>query len=239
MADRSGDSYRPVPGPAPGLQGTGQIADDLYLIAHHEVTGKPYLPPRALGAALAGGLLAELVDGDSPAVTLHRGHLVPVGAAYGDPAAWYPRPDEPVSRHVVELIIAQSAPRPVRDWLLFLGRNAAAEVAGRLERSGYLTRPARRIPGRSRRLVPVDRDWAYCALLRARAALDSARMPTGYAVLLAGLAFASGLGFRFANLTVGPTRSSDDGIRMLSPPLRELIAHVQATVDSAPLSQRK
>jgi hypothetical protein len=98
MAYHSSDSHRPVPGPAPGLNGTGQVADDLYLIAHHEVTGKPYPPPRVLGVGLAGGLLAELMDGDSPAVTLHRGYLVPVGATYGDPGARYPRLDVPVSR---------------------------------------------------------------------------------------------------------------------------------------------
>jgi hypothetical protein len=31
--------------PAPRLAGTGQLADDLYLIAHHERTGKPLLGP--------------------------------------------------------------------------------------------------------------------------------------------------------------------------------------------------
>jgi hypothetical protein len=43
------------------LSGTGRLADDLYLMAHHEVTGKPYLQPRAAGLGLAGALLAELM----------------------------------------------------------------------------------------------------------------------------------------------------------------------------------
>lgn len=30
-----------------GLGGTGRLADDLYLLAHHETTGKPHLQPRA------------------------------------------------------------------------------------------------------------------------------------------------------------------------------------------------
>jgi len=46
-----------------GLSGIGQVADDLYLMAHHEVTGKPFVQPRALGAGLAGALLAELMLG--------------------------------------------------------------------------------------------------------------------------------------------------------------------------------
>ena len=48
-----------------GLSGTGRLADDLYLMAHHEVTGKPFVQPRALGTGLAGGLLAELMLGAS------------------------------------------------------------------------------------------------------------------------------------------------------------------------------
>jgi Golgi phosphoprotein 3 (GPP34) len=240
MAYYSRDIYRSVLEPANSrLAGTGQVADELYLIAHHEVTGKPYLPPRALGAGLAGGLLAELMDAGTPMVTLRRGYLVPVRAASGAPAARHARIDEPVLRNVLELIIAEPAPRPPRDWLLFLGQSAATEVAWRLERAGYLTRPASRIPGRSRRPVPGDRDWAYSALLRAHSALHKARPPTPYAALLAGLTLACGLGFRFANLTDAPARSPGEAIRMLSPPLRELITHVQATADSALLSQRK
>ena len=43
------------------LNGTGRLADDLYLVAHHELTGRPHLQPRAAGLGLAGGLLAELM----------------------------------------------------------------------------------------------------------------------------------------------------------------------------------
>jgi len=43
------------------LSGTGLIADDLYPMAHDDVTGRPFLQPRAVGLGLAGGLLAELV----------------------------------------------------------------------------------------------------------------------------------------------------------------------------------
>src|SRR5437016_2551359 len=44
-----------------GLRGTGMVADDLYLMAHNEASGRPFLQPRALGIGLAGGLLAELM----------------------------------------------------------------------------------------------------------------------------------------------------------------------------------
>lgn len=40
-----------------GLGGTGRVADDLYLMAHHETSGRPFLGPRSLGI----GLLSELM----------------------------------------------------------------------------------------------------------------------------------------------------------------------------------
>jgi hypothetical protein len=234
-----GDTNWSVTGPNSPLNGTGELADDLYFIAHHEVTGKPYLQPRTLGTGLAGGLLAELMTSGMPALTLDHGCLVPVQLAGGELSARYAGPEEPEQRHVLELVIAEPTPRPARDWLLFLGQTAAAEVAGRLERYGYLVRPPSRIPGRSRRPVPPDPDWAHCALLRAHAAIDATRTPAPYAALLAGLAFACGLGFRLVNLSGMPTRSIGEAITVLPPTTRELISHVQRTADTSLLSQRK
>jgi hypothetical protein len=221
------------------LAGTGRVADDLCLIARHEATGRSYLPPRAQGIAIAGGLLAELLDAVTPSVTLAHGCLLALTGTNGCPAARHARPDEPVTARVLGLIAAESPPRPVGDWLLFVGRTAAAEVTGRLERCGYLTRPAGRIPGRARRPVPVEADWATCALLRARAALDASRPPAPYPALLAGLATACGLGFRLSNLATASDRSVEDATRILPPVLRELIARVQVTADAAVLSGRK
>ena len=64
-----------LPGKAQCRWGTGRLADDLYLLAHHEMTGKPHLQPRALGLGLAGALLAELMlAGAHP---LWRGLVMP------------------------------------------------------------------------------------------------------------------------------------------------------------------
>lgn len=219
------------------LAGTGRVADDLYLIAHHEISGRPHLSPRSAGIGLAGGLLAELMAAQTPAVTLDRGYLFPRYRKNGGPVARYARPDDAVSGRVLDLIVAESAPRPVRDWLLFLGKRAAAEVAGRLEHAGYLTRPAGRVAWRARPPVPVERDWSQCALLRAHAALDGRRTLTPYSALLTGLTIACGLGFRFADLSKAPS-SAEEAARVLPRPLRELIAQVQAAADAAVLSAR-
>jgi Golgi phosphoprotein 3 (GPP34) len=221
------------------LHGTGRVADDLYLIAHHEASGKPYLSPRAAGIGLAGGLLAELLVALRPAVTLNSGYLFPLYERSGEPVARYARPDEPVVSHVLDLIVAESLPLPVRDWLLFLGQTAAAKVAGRLELSGYLTRPESRIPWRTHRPVPVEQDWSQCAVLRAHAALDMARPLAPYPALLTALTLACGLGFRFSGLSSAPVRSAEEATGVLPRPLQELIACVQVTADAAVLSARK
>lgn len=61
------------------LTGTGLIADDLYLLAHDDVTGKPFLQARALGVGLAGGLLAELAIQDAIRVQADRIALLGLG----------------------------------------------------------------------------------------------------------------------------------------------------------------
>jgi hypothetical protein len=220
------------------LSGTRRVADDLYLIAHHESSGRPYLSLRSAGIGLAGGLLAELMATQTPAITLDRGYLIPRYRKNGAPVARYARPDDLVAGHVLDLIVAESASRPVRDWLLFLGQTATADVAGRLEHAGYLTRPAGRIPWRPRPLVPVEGDWSQCALLRAHGALDGTRTLTLYSALLAGLTVACGLGFRFADWSKAPARGAEEAVGMLPRPLRELIAQVQMAADAAVLSVR-
>lgn len=222
----------------PALAGTGRVGDDMYLIAHHEASGRPCLSPRAAGIGLAGGLLAELLTAPVPALTLDHGCVLPLYRNNGNPVARYTRPDDPVTARVLEVIAAEARPRPVRDWLLFLGRTSAAQVAGRLERGGYLTRPGSRIWWRTPPPVPADVSWSVCAQLRARAALDTARPPTPYAALLAGLAVAAGLGFRFTDLPDAQARSAREAARVLPLPLQELIAHVQASADAAVLSAR-
>lgn len=69
------------------LSGTGSLADDLYLLAHNEVTGRPHLQPRAAGMGLAGALLAELIL--SGTICLQSGRI---GLAGGTPpGGWLAR----------------------------------------------------------------------------------------------------------------------------------------------------
>jgi hypothetical protein len=216
------------PGPASprGLGGTGRVADDLYLVAHDDATGRPLLQPRALGLGLAAGLLAELMLGAAIGVR-----------ADGTLAAGRTWPGCELGRRVRDLVAAEREPLAVRDWLRFLARTAADDVAERLERAGYLTRGSGWPPWRSRRRVPVDADWAFAPLLRVRCALDARRPLCAHDAVLAGLAVASGLGFRIERYLT-PSRGAADAARQLDPGLRELIAQTRAAVDSAVLSRR-
>jgi Golgi phosphoprotein 3 (GPP34) len=210
-----------------GLSGTGRVADDLYLMAHHEVTGKPFVQPRALGTGLAGALLAELMLGTS--ISLRPDGAVLPGRTW---------PGDELAHHVRDLIAAEREPHLVRDWLLFLARTAANDVAGRLERSGYVRRAGGRVRWRAGRWVPVDPDWAFSPLVRVRSALDPARPLPAHGAVLAGLAAACGLSFRLAQHVPPPARHLDEALAQLNPHLQELIAQTQAVVGSAVLSHR-
>lgn len=225
----AGPAARGYPGPLDaGLGGTGLVADDLYLLAHDDRTGKPLLPPRPLGTGLAGALLAEVML--AGCIVLRPDTAVVIGRDV-TPAAVY--------GHVLLRQIAEEpSPLPVRTWLRYLTRTAVRDVAVRLEQAGYLTRVHSRIPGRAGRMVPVDPDWAFSPMVRARSALDRTRDPAFYAAALAGLAAACGLGFRLDQYQTRTDRSTEDAVAFLTLDLRQLITQTQITVHAAVLSHR-
>lgn len=211
------------------LSGTGRLADDLYLMAHNDVTGRPYLQPRATGIGLAGALLAELAMAGSIEVT-------PQAVTVTSPAA----PGERLAGDVLGLIGGERDRHPAGEWLHYLAHSAPADVARRLAESGYLTGTSSRLPWRAGRWVPADSDCAFMPLNRARLALDTSRPVTTQTAALAGLATACGLETRL--LAYAPPargrRSPQEAAALLPVPLRELVAQTQATVDSAVLAQR-
>ncbi|HEV2376184.1 MAG TPA: GPP34 family phosphoprotein [Streptosporangiaceae bacterium] len=209
-----------------GLSGTGLLADDLYLVAHHEVSGKPYVQPRALGLGLAGGLLAELVLAGH--VGVWRDEVVVAGHVPSE---------EGLAGRLISLVASEHERHPVRDWLLFLSPTVGTDVAKRLEHAGYLRRAGSR--WHRERWAPMDPDWAFAPLLRVWAALDPTRPLTARGAALAGLAAACGLGFRLTECAPSSAcRPVHAAVAHLEPGMRELIAHTQAAVDSALLAHR-
>jgi Golgi phosphoprotein 3 (GPP34) len=226
-ASRSGGQrYRDLPGG--GLEGTGLVADDLYLLGHDDRTGKPLLQPRALGTGLAGALLAELLLAGQ--ISLRRDSAVVIVAG---------TPGDTIARlALVQQIAGEPRPQPVRAWLRFLARSAARDVALRLEAAGYLEHIGGRAPWSQGRWIPVNRDWAFAPVLRVRATLDPAWPLSAHGAALTGLAMACGLGYRVAGYLTQARRPVPDVIAVLGPGLRELIAQTQTAVDSAVLSHR-
>jgi hypothetical protein len=210
------------------LSGTGRLADDLYLLAHHEISGKLHLQPRAAGLGLAGALLAELMLSG-------KIYLQPDQIMVADRSP----PGDGLARSVLGLLVSEPEQHAPRDWLLFLARTAAEDVALRLEQSGYLTRIASRRPWRGQRWIPVDSDCAFAPFLRAKSALDSSKPITAQNAALAGLAAACGLGRQMA-LYLPPKAHHrlQEAAQQLHPSLRDLITQTQAAVDSALLSHR-
>jgi hypothetical protein len=212
--------------PGPHLAGTGRLADDLYLLAHHERTGRPVLSPRAAGLGLAGGLLGELVL--VGAIRIRRGEVVTTAGLAEDA----------LTAAVLSQVAGEVAARPVGEWLAFLSRTAPGGVAGRLEAAGYLAAvPAR--PWRAGRLVPVSADCAFAPITRVKAALDEAHPADAQIVALAGLAAACGLGARLAGwLPPGSRLRMDQAAGRLDAGLREVITQTHAAVGAALLAHR-
>jgi Golgi phosphoprotein 3 (GPP34) len=211
------------------LSGTGLVADDLWLLAHSDVSGKPYMQPRALGLVLAGGLLAELVL--AGAVSIRHDDIAVM-------LARRPPPDELLAR-VLGQVAGEPQAHPVGQWLAYLALTAPADVAARLAASGYLVQDKSPLPWRGARWVPTDRDSAFAPVLRVRAALDASRPLAVHDAVLAGLADACGLGSRLAPYAPArPLRPLHHAVAQLPPSLQDLISQARAAVDSAVLAHR-
>jgi len=116
------------------LRGVGSVlADQYFLIAHEDRTGRSRLHPRATGLGLAAALIGELVlegrleliDGD-----LHIIDRRPPGDA--------------LAHDILSLLIAQPQHREVRTWLAYLSQDAAIRVGERLIRVGAVEPVTRR-----------------------------------------------------------------------------------------------
>ncbi|WP_433221318.1 GPP34 family phosphoprotein [Dactylosporangium sp. CS-047395] len=164
-------------------------ADDVWLIAHEGRDWRCRLHPKALGLALAGGLLGELVLGGRVAVGVDDMVAVQdVG------------PPHDAFAHVMLAYIRSERMLDVRTWLkFFAGEKAAALVVERLHLAGLVEDVGgsrmRRHTGRA--LVPTDPDAAGWRPVRLRHVilgdLPTMPAPTWADITLAGLVQAIGL----------------------------------------------
>ncbi|HEX6968677.1 MAG TPA: GPP34 family phosphoprotein [Micromonosporaceae bacterium] len=193
------------------------LADEFFLLAHDEMTGKPKLRPKIAGMGLAAALLAELVLANR--ITVHGGAL----------SVQDRRPPADALAHtVLDQLIGEPEHRDVRVWLEYLGRSAHESVGERLARAGVVRRQStRRLLATTTTYVPIDINDAAWPTARLRALLDRGEAMNLSDTVLLGLIEATGLSRAVLS------RSGEEVRRLLAtlpPPLIELITQTEATV---------
>jgi hypothetical protein len=202
------------------------LADEFFLLAHDDVSGKPRLHPRVIGIGLASALICELVLFGR--VRIQGSDLIVVDG--------HPIDDELADR--VLTAIAGRRRQPVSFWLAALAETAPADVAARLAADGVVNRVSSRWPGRGDRWVPADMSTAAWPAARLRMLLTHQEAPTIPDVALAGLALSCGLSSYLLWDTAPEVRDHLDRLLSELPPVRDLLAHTEAAVSDAVMSRR-
>lgn len=204
------------------------LADDFFLAAHDDVTGKMRLTDRGVGIGLAGALLAELVLFRK--ITLQRAHVLVIDRR--------PVPDA-LAHLVLEDVLGEPEPRAVRDWLRYLGRNAYELVGQRMVREGLVrlaeTRRFRRPAG----FRPVDLNAAAWPMVRLAQKLGRREQLMLPDIVLAGLIGATGLDrYLRAEAITEIIDYRSHLVSGLPAPLRVLVAETEAAIGDAVLHHR-
>ncbi|MBS2531601.1 GPP34 family phosphoprotein [Catenulispora sp. NF23] len=213
---------------------TGFEANEFFLMANDDPSGRPRLSERILALGLAGALLCELVLDN--AVAIEKGNLVRTA---------HHRP-----RHLLHVRLCgevdEEAPRSVRDWLDYLGLQAIDRVGQRLRNAGVVQfqQPRLKMPGRTGRWLPVDVQTANWP------AVDVARKvyygrATASDLVLFGLTRATGLDnpalWEIRHLLTDPTllKQTLSPLAVYNSALVDLLTQTEVAVASAVASQRR
>jgi hypothetical protein len=211
------------------------LADQFFLIAHEDRTGRSRLHPRATGLGLAAGLIGELVM------------LGRVRAVEGELHVVNSEPTRDALSHgILDLLLAQPQHRELRTWLAFLAQDAADRVGERLIRAGVLESVTRRkLLGTQTFYLPMNSDQRNAAAwvqVRLANILVQGRVVDIADRALAGLVVATGLTrhvlWDYAVHRPGLTHLQSV-VDSLPPDLRELVDHTEAAVGSVLAAGRR
>lgn len=218
-----------VPGQDARPGGGDRLADEFFLMAHDETTGKPRLAERIAGLGLAAALLGELAA--EARVELRQGTVTVVDTAPCDDA---------LAGRVLEFLKQEE--HPTRTWLAFFAQSAHEEVGRRLVEAGLLVREGKRRPWQPGRWVPVTPGVAarptalLCTQLIRGQDLDER------STVLLGLLRATGLDqpvlWEVRQTAPEALRRVGEALSVLGPSLAELITQTEAAVGSAIASHR-
>jgi Golgi phosphoprotein 3 (GPP34) len=214
------------PHPPDGQRAGIRIVRDLFLIAHGASDGKPLLPPRVMGMAIAGGMLCELAL--LGYVGIRRDTLI---------VADRPPPAEELAQSVLRQLLGQPDPLPVRDWITYLASGSTAAVGDQLTRAGVV-RASRRL--RAWRYVPVDSTNAFFTAGRLAVMLeDGVRRFSLPEATLIGLVDAAGLIEHLPTVKPAANRGRAAAVvQSLTWPLDGLVAETSGVIENAILTGR-
>lgn len=210
-----------------------RLADELFLIAHDEFSGKPLSGANLLDAALAGAVLAELIaDGR---ITIDKG-----GVYLVDPRPW----QEPLTDLVLEQILQRGTGHATRLWLEYMRTEMEIcnRVGSRLASAGWVRRvESRGLSFRaSVRWPATDANRAASPRVRLTAVLERSREPLDlYTATLAALVRAGGLTRAVTVFDKSVVDRIDAARKLLPAQLEALLAAVDAAVAAAALSVRR
>ena len=215
------------------LHGTGRLADEFFLIAHDDVSGKPRLADRLLGLGLAGALLGELAM--EKWIDLRAG-VVSVAERSGTASA----PSEALAARMFEYLRAEE--HPVRTWLAFFARTARDDVAARLTDAGLVARHGRKRPWQAGGWTPTSANAAALPAAQLVTQLVRGRALSEQQTVLVGLLRATGLDqavlWEARQSAPNTVRHLGEAVAALKPPLTELIGQTEAAVGAAVASHR-
>lgn len=213
-----------------------RLADQVFLIAHEDRTGRPRLHPRATGLGLAAGLIGELML--LGRVTVYDGELQVVNRE---------TPGDVLAHNVLDLLVAQQQHRDLHTWLAFLAQDAAVKVGERLLRAGAVETVVRRklMGSQQTHYMPMNADQRNAAVWAGVRLANLLVQNSGMDVAdrtLAGLVLATGL-TRYVLWDFPLHRPGMNHlfaiVDSLPPELRELVEYTQASVGSVLAAGRR
>lgn len=204
------------------------LANDMFRLIHRDRDGVSLLDPHVTGLGLSAALLGELLLAGH--LTVQQGLVVITDVS---------APSDVLAHTVLDQVASEHDRHPVRTWLAYLGRNAYAEMAARMQRAGHIrTQASRRLLTRTVRYVPTDMNAAAWPWARLARAVSRGELLGDFDILLSGLAVATDL-HRVA--LVGDATPFAAAIRPVvadaAPPIRELITHTKAAAGDAVITK--
>ncbi|MEE6259063.1 GOLPH3/VPS74 family protein [Plantactinospora sonchi] len=209
-----------------------RMADELFLIAHDDYTGKALAAAAMVNSALAGALVAELLF--DARITLVRSQVY-----VADDRAW----QEPVTDRVLGEMVRRGDGHPVRSWLEFLASRAREHVGDRLVSAGAVRRTTTRSLNlrTTVRWPGLDPNRVARPRVRLGAVLERSEQPLDVrTATLAGLVQAAGLIRALIPTNRAAVASRIAAARRLLPPeLGDLLNAVDSTVAAGTVTVRR